>query len=882
MTTCDIPGLLYESRACVFCHFLRESYVLPAEQMAILQQAGGSVMTVHMPLTTFTRFGDLLRFLRRRLRLSQRDLAIAVGYSESHLSRIEAGERPLDRTSLLALFVPALSLQDEPETVERLLELIVDRATIQPATLHVSAPTAADQGRLPAPLTSFIGRDEEMTAICALLVDRRIRLLTLTGPVGVGKTRLALAVGKRLLTAYQHGVYLIELAPVRDHRLVPAVIGRGLGVHEVRQQPMEQTVSAFLAPRETLLIVDNLEHLLPASAFLTALLTACPGVQILVTSRARLHVYGEYEYVVPPLPVSEPGDMPAAADSPAVRLFCERARATQTAFHLTPSLTPTIADICRRLDGLPLAIELVAARIRLFAPQELLQQLERRLPLLSQIAADTSERQELDRAVGWSYGLLTPTQQALFARLSVFSGSFSLAAAEAVYGDSGPGSNPVPEQATPSLAHDIAVLMDQSLLARQIRADTASHSGACCLQCPTRRLREQLEAEPRFSMLSIIREFARNRLVTSSELPRIEQRYAAYFATWAEEAATHLYGPAQDIWMARLEQETDNLRSALGWLIECGLLETAARLACALGVFWQRHGHYSEGRGWLEQLIAQTAHRTLPDGLHAQMLQTAAMLAYRQGNWQTARHELGECLVLYQSAADDRGVARAFFDLGWIALDRAEWHEAIRLNQESLALARETGDETAVYRALTNLGWARLCLGSRDSAGALFQEAYALAGQLGHTRGVAVSLVNLSWIAFDSGAYEEAHRMACQSLRLCHALGEREVLAEGLDLVAAVAVTRGEVRRASVIAGAAETLWEALHVIRPPTLHAILSYARSINALQRRLMEAEPAAAWSQGRTMSLDAIVTFVLHPAQNEAPSQVSCDRRTNDTNP
>jgi predicted ATPase len=633
--------------------------------------------------------------------------------------------------------------------------------------------------------TSLIGRAAELALITDFLHSHKARLLTLTGPVGVGKTRLALEVGHQLLPDYQHGVYLVALAAVSDPSLVAAATATALGVRELPGEQLAQAVSRFLVAREMLLIFDNFEHLLPAIPFLAMLLTDCPNLQILVTSQARLHLYGEHELVVTPLAVPESADYQGAADSPAVRLFCARAQAAQASFHLTPSLTPAVVEICRRLDGLPLAVELAATRIKLFSAPELQKRLEGRLSLLSQGPADLPPRQQdLENAIAWSFGLLSPTQRIMLARLAIFHGGFSLEAAEAVCGfhlvspDSSTADQLV--ETTPETAVIIAALLDQSLLARLATAEAVGSGGKCCPHCPTRQLRETVANEPTFTMLAIIREFALEKLAASGELAYVMQRHALCFADWVEAAAAHLYGAEQGLWLARLERESDNLRAALSYLLQSDQLELAARMACALGILWQRHGRYREGRGWLLQVLEQMAHHPVPDKLRACVLQTAAMLAYRQGYWQAAEEELAESLALYRSTADRLGMAQVFFDQGWIALDQAKWDESIQLNRESLALAREANDQHGVYRALTNLGWTQLCLNHYDEAAGQFGEARQLAEQLGHTAGIATSKVNQAWIALYTGERRGAVRLVGRSLRLCHLLGEREVLAEGL------------------------------------------------------------------------------------------------------
>jgi predicted ATPase/transcriptional regulator with XRE-family HTH domain len=809
-------------------------------------------------------FGYWVRRRRKALDLTQEDLAQRVGCAAVTLRKIEADQR---RPSSQMAERLATCLALPGEECPAFLAAAVGRR----ASARLSSPAGPDTrrpaGQLPALVTSLIGRTDEINAIANTLQSQDARLVTLTGPVGVGKTRLALEVGRRLAGAYRDGVCLVTLSPVQDPALVPSATATALGVREARDSDLAQSVMRFLAAREILLIYDNFEHLLPAASFLADLLTSCPGLHLLVTSRARLHLYGEHEFVISPLPLPERDRPLDAAGADAVRLFCARAQATRTGFQLTPSLTPVVAEICRQLDGLPLAIELAAAKLKLLSLQELHARLEHRLHLLSQDPASLApRRQGLQDAIAWSYGMLSDGERGLLARLAVFVGGFSLAAAEATCEFSA-SQQPLAQGdtgiVTPLVvASSVVALLDQSLLVRGGTETSGCFTTVgCCGGCPLRALQEAAEAESRFSMLEIIREFALEQLRASGEMAATQRRHAEYYAAWAEQAAAQLEGPDQAAWLARLEQETDNLRAALATLLADGPLPTAAGMACALGAFWQRHGHYSEGRRWLEQALAQIerTNEAVTGTLRARVLQTAASLAYRQGDWQSAQRWLRESMALYRATADQPGMARVLFDQGWIAIDQADWHEAARLNQASLGLAREVGDPGAVYRALTNLGWTRLSVGAWDAAAALFDEAYGLSQQAGHVKGIAVSLANLGWVALHQRDIARAASLARHSLRVCHLLGEREVLAECLEILAAAAATEGDAGRALELSGAASALWEALHVTRPPTRHAAACQGETRTDPHRFAGDAFDAAV-RQGRAMNLDAVVAFAL----------------------
>ncbi len=809
-------------------------------------------------IETTDSFGYWIRRRRKALDLTQEELAQQVGCAVVSLRKIEADQR-----------------HPSPQMAQRLahhlalpsgeLAEFMAAALGQRATFHLpmnAAPAGRSRSNLPASVTSLVGRSAELAEIGDCLRGTGTRLLTLTGPVGVGKTRLALEAGRRLAGEFRDGVCLVALSSIQDPSLVPSATATALQVREARDCDLAQTVAGFLVDREMLLIFDNFEHLLPAAPFLEDLLAMCPGLHLLVTSRARLRLYGEHEFPVLPLHLPQFGDPTDAddADADAVRLFCDRARAARVGFHLTPSLTPTVVEICRRLDGLPLAIELAAARLKTLSPSELRDRLEQRLDWLAQdTRARPTRRQGLHEALAWSYGLLSPEERALLARLSIFVGGFDLPAADAVC--AGWEEQPAELRETASLplasiTAGVTALLDQSLLVSQNAMSAACFSVTrCCGRCSLRTLRETSEARSRFSMLEIIRGFALEHLAASGQMARLRASHARYYAAWAEQAAAQLNGAAQATWLLRLEQETDNLRAALTTLLTHGPLEQAAAMACALGAFWQRHGHYREGRDWLEQVLAQMEPATAPAELRARTLQNAATLAHRQGDWQTARRWLGESQAIYRAAGDPAGLARVFYDLGWIAIDQEDWQEAARLNQESLDWTQQAGDPCAMYNALTNLGWSQMCLGVWDTAAALFNQAHELAQQAGHLKGIAVSQANLGWIALHQGDPARAVALARESLQQCHLLGEREVIAECLEILAAACMAQGDARRAADLNAAAAALWKRLHVIHPPTQFTTWlpspALAQPPDVLDVKLRQAAH---------LSLDAIVAFAL----------------------
>ncbi|MDX9954728.1 MAG: AAA family ATPase [Anaerolineae bacterium] len=815
-------------------------------------------------METTDSFGYWVRRRRKALDLTQDALAECVGCAVVTLRKIEADERrPSQQMAERLAQCLVLPAAECPWFIAAALgEQGVARQSL-PRDPMVAAP----QGNLPVPMTALIGRSAEVATITAHLRGRESRLLTLTGPVGVGKTRLALEVGRQLQADYRNGVYWVPLAPVRDPGLVAMATAMALGVREARDHDLARSVLDALGTRAVLLIFDNFEHLLPAAPWLSTLLVACSDLQILVTSRARLRLYGESEIAVAPLALPDPQDPAAAAESPSVRLFCERARAVRADFRLTPSLTPAVAEICRRMDGLPLAIELAAARSKLFAPNELKQRLERGLPHLDQDSVGPSVRlRGLEKAIVWSYELLSASQRTLLARLGVFVGGFTLPAAEAIcaspFAEQRSAAEKLALLALRDVADSIEVLLDQSLLVRAVTSESAVQAagGPCCPRCPTRLLRQTVEAEPRFSMLETIRDFALAQLHASGELSVFQQRHAEYFAAWVERAAAQLLGSEQGLWLAQLEREMDNVRAALDWLLATRQLDLAARMGCALGAFWQRHGYTSEGRECLEGVLEHMSTNPVSEGLRARTLQTAAMLRYRQGDKAAALAALEESRDLFHAAADVLGEAEVLYDLGRIALDGADWQVALGFNEESLRLAEKAADPWVEYRALTQIGQAQLFLGRHDRAAALFRDAYQLAQRLNHTQGLAVSLVNLGRIALVEGDVARATALAQDSVRLCHLLGERELMLEGLELLIAAAVDEGAMLRAAQLAGAAEAIRDGLRHSALPGVDAVVARDGVLQTLRSQLTRSEFEIARRRGRAMCLDAIAAFAL----------------------
>ena len=778
---------------------------------------------------TTDSLGYWIRRQRMALDLTQMELAKQVGCAEITLRKIEADERrpSPQMAQRLAHFLHLA----ESERV-RFMAIAVGSKTVASLPLPTAPRTTrASVGHLPAPVTPLIGRTAEIAASIAVLQHDDVRILTLSGPIGVGKTRLALAIGQELQGAYRHGVHFVPLETTRNPASIAESVIRVLGAPQSSSHMPPRTAIDFLATRHALLIFDGFEHLLPAVSYIAELARSCAQVDVIITTRNALHLYGEHQVVVTPLSLPEGNDPDRTAASHAVQLFCARAQAVQADFCLTPASVVQVATICRHLDGLPLAIESAAAQVKLFSLEEIAQRLEKRLPLPDRAATDLPTlRHNLTDAITLSYELLSPPARRLLAHLAIFEDGFCLQAAAAVcvdlpasgesacrLGDSSCASMPTWE-----LADDLTSLLDRSLLARVGTNLTREKSGACCERCPVRHMHECLDADPRFAMFNVIRTFALARLRAAEDEATLRQRHADYFVHWLAAAAPQLHGANQGIWLARVERDAGNLCAALDWLLDTDQLDAATRLACDLAIFWQRRGRYREGRQWLERILGRANERPCVTALHARILRSAATLGYRHIDRTHIRRELAASLSLYRKLHDVLGMVDTYCDLGEIALEQAEWSKALALNQQCLALAQRAGDQAAICRASLSLGRAYLCVGRTDRAASLLSQTLGLAQELGALHIIAASHLNLGRIALREGKIADAVVHVRASLRFGFLLGEEKVLAEGLETLAAALVKAGRATEATRLNGVAQVLWAKSQLPTRPRVHAAI------------------------------------------------------------
>jgi non-specific serine/threonine protein kinase len=690
------------------------------------------------------------------------------------------------------------------------------------------------------PATPFIGRERQVAQAGALLRQPAVRLLTLTGPGGIGKTRLALAVAAALRGEFPTGVVYVPLAALADAKLVLPAIGEALGVREAGRSDLLERLQAAIDQQKLLLVLDNFEQVIAAAPDVAALLAACPQLNVLVTSREVLRIGAEHNLPVPPLALPDLDTLPplpALARVEAVHLFVSRAQAAQPDFALTAENAVAVAGICRRLDGLPLAIELAAARLPLLPPAAMLTRLDRRLPLLTGGVRDAPLRhQTLRAAIGWSYDLLEPQEQQLFRRLGVFAGGCTLEAA-AVVGSAALAREGSDEE----LLRALASLVDKSLLGQR-----------------------PAEADPgRLYMLETIREYALEQLAASGEAEPLLRAHARYFLALAEEAETALSGPDQPAWLKRLEQEHDNLRAALAWAISQADYEMAARLAASLGRFWLTHGHIREGRRWLEAALAGGG--AVPPAIRAQALNAAGRLALRQGDYTTAQTELLGSLALGRVLGDRKGEMQVLNNLGLMALYQNDLAAARQYLEQSLAGWRILGDKPGIAQVLNRLGLVVLYQYDFDLAAALYEESLALARTLHDKFAVAAPLHNLGQMAHHQGEDHRAHRLLVESFLIVRQMDDKPNIAVWLADFAGVWATQGQPERAARLFGAAQALRDNMGVVMYEAQRR--AYQQDVDRGAAQLDAAAWAAAWTAGQGLSLEAAGALAIEALPSPA---------------
>jgi predicted ATPase/DNA-binding XRE family transcriptional regulator len=783
-------------------------------------------------------FGDRLRRLREAAGLTQEELADRAGLSRDAVSALERGHRLYPHPQTIRLLADGLGLSEGG--LQELQASAPKRRTGRP-----SPSDRQHSFPLPFPRTTLVGRHREILDLRRLVSEGGVRLVTLTGPGGVGKTRLALELASDFRSHLSSEVAFVSLESVQDPALILPTIGDALGVRDTGAGPLIERLSRVLCDRRVILILDNLEHLTEAAAPVSELLGACHGLAVLATSRATLRVSGEQEYAVLPLETPLPNrrmELDALAANDAVALFVQRARAVRPDFALNDANAAAVAEICERLDGLPLAIELAAARVKVLPPEALLARLGSGLGLLAGGPRDQATRlQSMRAAIDWSYDLLDPAERTLFRRLSVFADEFSLEAAEAVMS----GMRTHDEDVTapvPPILDGVASLVDKSLL-RRIESD----------------------AEPRFGMLVTIREYGLEQVAASGESTKAREAHAAYFLDLAEQAwPVFRQRSGHESWLNRLEDERGNLRAALGWLDESNDAASLLQLTGALYWFWYIRGPLSEGRSWLERALATQAADILSVSL-LRALVGAGQLAHFQGDDEQARTWLEAGLDRCQELANPWWLALTLGILGAVAEDDGDYPLAEVRFAGALEYFRAADDRANAAASLYHLGIVAWGQGDVQRAAALCEEAVALQRAVGDTWGLSNSLAYLGLLAEERDEHAHAATLHRESLELRWTSRTWEDVAGSLADLAVLAAAVERAEQAARLFGAASALVEEEGRVLKLPERAV--YERAEARARLTLGEDAYAHAHSAGRALSRDLAVAEAFALADETA---------------
>jgi predicted ATPase/DNA-binding XRE family transcriptional regulator len=771
-------------------------------------------------------FGALLRRYRTNAGLTQEQLAERAGLSRRGIADLERGARRAPYTDTVLRLAVALGLSEVDQAS------FVDAARIAPrlpGERELAARPKPTGHTLPLQMTALLGRQREVAAVRAQLLRDDVRLLTLTGPAGTGKTRLGVHVASELLDRFEDGVFFVPLAPVTEPELVAPTIAQTLGIWDTGARPVIDTLTEYLVSKQLLLVLDNFEQILAAAPLADHLLRAAADLKMLVTSRAPLEIHGEHEFPVPPLAVPDPAratTVEAVSQYGAVALFRERVTAIRPSFSLQSDNATTVAEICVRLDGLPLAIELAAARIRLLSPKAMLTRLEHRLPLLTGGSRDLPARQQtLRKAISWSYDLLDERDQALFRRLSLFVGGYTLEAAEKVVDAAGLGID---------VLDGAASLVSKSL----VRQDDGP------------------EGEPRLSMLETIREFALEQLVASGEEQATRERHAAVFLACAEEAEPKLLSAHQVRWIHRLAAEHANFRAVLAWSRD-GLVprELGLRLVGALVMFWHFRGHIREARDWADAMLALAAEEA-PMAVRGRAMYARARTALVQFEPLAQRAFAHDSASILKAAGDLQGAGRS---LSVEALSRIGDLEAARgILRESADLAEQVGDLWGLAFALGQLGAVAAFQGDPGEARLLRQRSADLALEIGDRYTLGLALAGLAILARDRGELAESIGLFKECLTVSSELEDHWVLPRALAGLAGAARLAAEYTRSARLFGAVQALREA------DGSQELVQWREMFDTEVAQLRAAVPETdfelAWVEGRNMTLEQTIAYAL----------------------
>ena len=761
---------------------------------------------------SFLDFGELVRYLRERAELSQRELALQVGYHYSYMSRIESNERIPDSATLMARFVPALGLDNEPAWTAHLLKLALSeektmgpRRRTRPLASAPIVDTAlqifdSPMSQLPVSLTPLLGRENEVARVLKVLSRFDVHLVTLIGPPGVGKTRLAVHVANEAAGMFAHGAVFLDLTPINDPKDFLPAVAVTLGVYETSDTPLITHLTNILRQRNLLLVLDNFEQIIEAAPQLLQLLSNVPEIKALVTTREALRISGENEFTVPPLalPQKSPSgplkqdvaipDSPEPLEFAAIQLFVQRAQAVQPDFQLTPENTDAVLEICGRLDGLPLAIELAAARVKMLTPQAMLSQFDRRLDWLARGSRDSQTwRQTMRGAIEWSYNLLSDPERMLMRRLSVFSDGWTSQSAEAVCGEleREAGENPFLQRG--EVLDLLIQLADKSLV-----------------------VIEKMEDETRFYFLETIREFGREKLAQSDEQIEMKNRHLSYFAGFAEEAEIQIYDSGQSSWTARVEQEHANIRAALDWgLREKSSINDGLRLVAAVSRFWIRRSYFREGFEWLNAYLRRAVAPS-DELIRAKILYRAGGIAGYMFDYTTGYKLCQQSIELARALDNKRHLAGALFYMSEILLSLGQMKEARSALEECISLCWADNYPQLLNLALTSLGWILDSEGDHEGALSTLEEALAIASRVNDSWGISHALHNLGAVHRFSKKYDEAIKYMERCLDVSRKVGDRRAQGTALSNLAIFYNLQGDLARSEEHAQRAFAIYQTM------------------------------------------------------------------------
>lgn len=700
----------------------------------------------------------------------------------------------------------------------------------QEVTLPAAARTSQPHS-IPSLLgmaTPFVGRERELKDIQRWITDPGCRLITLTGPGGVGKTRLAMQAARMAQELFEDGLYFVDLAPILDSSFVLNRIARELGVKEAHTRALIEDILEVLRGKHMLLVLDNFEQVLPAAPVISHILSSDPTIKVLVTSRESLHIYGEHEYQVPPLHLPDLMKSPpfeVLSECESVALFVQRAQAANPGFMLTQENAADIAEICIRLDGLPLAIELAAVRVKLFTPRFLLTRLNDTMGILTGGARDLAARhQTLRAAIDWSYQLLTEPEKRLFERLAVFQGGMNLEAVAAVCETDGL-----------DVLESVESLHNKSLIKEQ----------------------QGLEGEPRFVLLETIHQFAWEKLQESGEAEQVQDRHASYFVEFTERAAVELRGARQEQWSGVLRNEYDNLRTALGWLLQLSDPGLGLRLVGALSEYWYYEGPVSEGEKWISIGLARAGQAEPADRIHVYI--GASMMAFVRGDTVLGKKMNGQALAIARQGQNKSEIARALF---WLAAhctsDPKDYEEGLKLCVEAEALYQELNDKPGLAWVYNQIGELKRLLNDYGGARIAYEQSVAVCWEVGNKRRAAIALVNLSYAAQHQGDYEQAEQYAMKGLRLLQELNLKYHITIVLAMLAGPVAAQGQAERAARLLGASEAIFEGMSVnLQPADRVEIDGY---IAIVRRQLDPDQFQQTWAEGRNMTFEEAIRYAL----------------------